>query len=308
MVGTSLFNKKLILVTGKGGIGKSMVSAALACQAAQHGLKTCIVESSALDQQAPLFGFDPVGHQTTLVRNNISVINLNAQDNFRDFIVLHLGFARLFEKVFTKPIVRSFIQMLPGISELTLLGRLYFMCIEKAEYDLVIFDGFASGHFLSLLKTPDAVLNSGMLGPVIEETKKVKRFIFDEQLVSTVLVTMPEELIVSEAIDFSQRLYQEVRIKISQILVNKCLSPLQQKIPDEVESQGAMGSLLSHLRHRLLVEQASLQKLSEGLKGIYTPPALQPETFLLPDLGSIQEPLSDEFATEWFSRMIRMDP
>ena len=59
--------------------------------------------------------------------------------------------------------------MLPGIAELTLLGRLYHLCVEKKDYDLVVFDGYASGHFMALMKTPEAVLNSGMVGPVIDE-------------------------------------------------------------------------------------------------------------------------------------------
>ena len=151
----ALLQKKLILVTGKGGIGKTLSSVALALLARSQGKRVCLVESSAHDQLAPLFGHDPVGHQVKEVMPGISVINLNPQDNFRDFVIKHLGFAKLFEKVFTKPLVRSFIQTLPGISELTLLGRLYYFCeLDRDDrFDLVIFDGFASGHFLSLLKT-----------------------------------------------------------------------------------------------------------------------------------------------------------
>ncbi|MFW7377645.1 MAG: ArsA family ATPase [Oligoflexus sp.] len=298
-----LLAKKLVLVTGKGGIGKSLMAASLAQKAASEGQNVCMVESSAQDQLAPLFGYPPVGHKLSLLRPNISVINLNPQDNFRDFVVLHLGFARLFEKVFTKPIVRSFIQMLPGIAELTLLGRLYHLCEEKKDFDLVVLDGFASGHFLSLLKTPDAVMNSGMVGPVIEETRKVREFIFDGSKVATMLVTTPEELVISEALDFSQRLFNEVPSSVSHIAVNRCLSVKQQILPSEEEAEEeGIGFALGYLRRRILSERKNLQNLRDGLSKIYTQSQeLAPRLSLLPDRGAIDEPLPPGFAKHWFA-------
>lgn len=299
-----LLSKKLILVTGKGGIGKSLMAGALAQKAASEGRNVCLVESTAQDQLAPLFGFPPVGHQVSLVKPKLSVINLNPQDNFRDFVVLHLGFAKLFEKVFTKPIVRSFIQMMPGIAELTLLGRLYHLCEEKKDYDLVILDGFASGHFLSLMKTPDAVMNSGMVGPVIEETQKVRHFIFDESKVATLLVTTPEDLVISEALDFTERYLSELPSPVRHIAVNRCLMTKQKLVPSEelTRDLDGVGYALAYLRRRLVMEASSLERLQSGVCQVYqTCIDRLPSLSLLPDLGAIDEPLASGFAKNWFA-------
>jgi anion-transporting ArsA/GET3 family ATPase len=300
-----LLTKKLVLVTGKGGIGKTLMAASIAQQAAARDMKVCLVESSAQDQVSPLFGFGKVGHKLTEVSSNISVINLNPQDNFRDFVVLHLGFAKLFERVFTKPIVRSFIQMLPGIAELTLLGRLFYLCEEKQDFDLVIFDGFASGHFLSLLKTPDAVLNSGMVGPVLEETRRVREFIFDQNKVGIVLVTTPEELVISEALDFSGRFVEEVNGPLSHIAVNRCLS-VEQPVVDEQafaeQEQSVLGAAVSYVHSRVVSEQRNLDRLYDGARSVFQERGvMMPRIYLLPDLGAVEEPLTANFSHTWFS-------
>lgn len=299
-----VLGKKLVMVTGKGGIGKSTAAASIAQFAAKQGKKVCIVESNSQDQIAPQFGHANIGHQLTELKPNIFAINLNPQSNFKDFVVTHLGFARLFEKVFTKPIVQSFIKMLPGIAELTLLGRLYYFCELESDhnFDLVVLDGFASGHFLSLMKTPDAVLNSGMIGPIIHETKKVRDFIFTSGKVAVVLVTMPEELIVSEAIDFAKRFKNELQGELpTQYWVNRCL------FLDPEDWQAAGQPLQEEPAYKYLVKRASLEKISidklvSGIRAVYEHAGRSPLLHLLPDLGAIGEPLTAVAVDSWFSK------
>ncbi len=299
-----VLSRKLVMVTGKGGIGKSTTAASIALFAAAHGRKVCVVESNSRDQIAPQFGHPDIGHKLTELAPRIFAINLNPQDNFRDFVVTHLGFARLFEKVFTKPIVQSFIKMLPGIAELTLLGRLYYFCELESEhqFDLVVLDGFASGHFLSLLKTPDAVLNSGMIGPVINETQKVRDFLFTSSQVAIILVTMPEELIVSEAVDFAQRFRTELDDLPMQYWVNRCLylnaNEWQQEAGEELHEEIAY----QYLQQRAVRETANLDKLIAGLSAVYHDLEKVPRLQTLPDLGAIAEPLTEAAVQTWFAQ------
>jgi arsenite-transporting ATPase len=289
-----LLSKKLVMITGKGGIGKTLVSSALALEARKLGKKVCLVESTAHDQIAPLFGSRAIGHQLTELSPGVFVINLNAQDNFRDFVIKHLGFAKLFEKVFTKPIVRSFIQMLPGIPQLTLLGRLFhFVELDKDnKFDIVIFDGFASGHFLSLMKTPDAVLHSGMTGPVIDETKRVRDFLADRSKVGIALVTVPEELIISEALDFSARFAKDSPAKLSTVIANR-------RWPAIGSSASSLDSELDASRRyweeQYSSQQKNLGRLQEGLKAI--DPKLP--LVVLEERGSFAEPLDVSSMQAW---------
>ncbi len=296
----ALLQKNLIMVTGKGGIGKTLSSVALALKARSQGKRVCIVESSAHDQLAPLFGSEPVGHNLRELLPGISVINLNPQDNFRDFVIKHLGFAKLFEKVFTKPLVRSFIQTLPGISELTLLGRLYYFCeLDREErFDLVILDGFASGHFLSLMKTPDAVLNSGMIGPIIDETRRVRDYIANPEKTAVALVTVPEDLVVGEALDFTARLQRESPAKVAALILNRCFPGVPAGATD-LSLTPALLPGLDYWSHRAQSEQQSRQRLKEGLARIPREDGRAWPVYLLPERGAFDEPLDPQLMNEW---------
>lgn len=299
-----LLSKKLILVTGKGGIGKTMTTSAIAQMAVECGLKVCIVESSSQDQLAPLFGSAHIGHKMVEVAPSLTAINLDPEMNFKDFVVIHMGYARLFEKVFTKPIVRSFIRMLPGVSELTLLGRLFYISQLSQEFDLTIFDGFASGHFLSLMKTPDAVLNSGMVGPIMDETQRVRDYMHNREKTGVLLVAGPEQLIVNEALEFSDRFYDELGMELDGVLVNRCLTTVQNKIPDQsiIEDKTAPQSALIYLRDRYLREAESLVQLYHGMVDHCNRTGVRPFVSLLPDLGGVDEPLSNDFTHRLFDQ------
>lgn len=304
---SELLNKRLLMVTGKGGIGKTLSSFALAQMASAMGKRVCIVESSAHDQLAPLFGSEPIGHNLRELRPGIYVINLNPQDNFRDFVIKHLGFARLFEKVFTRPIVRSFIQMMPGIAELTLLGRLYYFSELDVEdrFDLVILDGFASGHFYSLMKTPDAVLHSGMVGPVIEETQRVRAFVADPAKTAVVLVAVAEDLVVSEALDFVDKLQADTPAPLAAVMLNRCFPALPKNL-DRAVYPGALQAGLDYWQNRAGAEQAAIDRLKAGLEQVAAKFGKALPLYRLPEQGAFTEPLPKEELLAWMRGAVRV--
>ncbi len=304
---SELFDKRLLMVTGKGGIGKTLTSFALAQMAVAKGKRVCLIESSAHDQLAPLFGSEPIGHNLRELSPGLFVINLNAQDNFRDFVIKHLCFARLFEKVFTRPIVRSFIQMMPGIAELTLLGRLYYFSeLEKEhKFDLVILDGYASGHFYSLMKTPDAVMHSGMVGPIIEETRRVRAFIADPQKSAVVLVAVAEDLVVSEALDFAGKLQADTPAPLAAILVNRCFPQLVSGVVRE-NYPPAIQAGCEYWQERALAERIAMDRLRDGLQENETKFGKKLPLFGLPERGAFMEPLSKEELLAWIEGGLRL--
>ena len=214
--------------------------------------------------------------------------------------MIHLGFAKLFEKVFTQAIVQSFITMLPGITELTLLGRLFYFAEldEKHNFDHVIFDGYASGHFLSLLKTPDAVLNSGMVGPVIAETKRVRDYLLNPDKTAIVVVAMLEELIISESIELIRNLKAELNLAPLALLLNRCLPSLLQDASDDPggDLEPAIHEYFQGKRSRQL---EALRKLNDGLQADNNRREKDYPVQLLIDCGFLPEPLTQEFANRW---------
>ncbi len=295
MILSKLLDKKILMVTGKGGIGKSLLTASLGLFATQLGKRVCLVESNAEDQLGPLLGVGAVGHKLTFCNDRLAVINLDANLNFRDFIVLHLGFAKVFEQIFEKPLVQSFVRMIPGIAEVTLLGRLFFhSCLDQEhKFDLVIFDGFASGHFKSLMATPDAILNSGFVGPIITETQRVRDYIYDHKKCGILVAAAPEALILSETLEFVADLKRDCKVEVSGLVINRYLSPLT----DLADSPPPVREYLCRK-----IEQCSesLAAFMSSLEGVF--PDLLGKVTLLDELFQIADPLDKAEILAWLEQ------
>lgn len=291
-----MLKRRLLLITGKGGIGKSLIAASLGQMAAEAGRRTLIVESASLDQLAPLFGGKPTGHVVTPVSSTLplATINLNPSDNFRDYVVKHLGQKALFEKVFSHRVVHSFIDTIPGLPELMLLGRLFYECelAPAPRFDLVIFDGPASGHFLSLMTTPAAVLSSNLGGPLARETERVRDFLANPAKAGILHVSTPEDLVVSETLDFLPALKAKSPARLAGILVNRmALAP--QTTPPTVAASTALG----FLSRRAASAKDALAALESGLKAL----TLELPLWLLPELGFVDEPLPVGFGRRFLA-------
>lgn len=289
-----LFEHKLLLITGKGGIGKTLISACLGQYAALHGKKVCVIEHASEDQLAPLFGLDAVGHKLTKFSDNLYGINLNSRDNFRDFVVKHLGHEALFTKIFSQNLVKSLIDMLPGIAELTLLGRLYYTAeVALDSFDLVIFDGYSSGHFYNLMRTPEAIMNSGLVGPVLKETQRVMSFLKDPQKCATLMVTTPEPLVMSECLDFIPRLEATNLTKIAAVMVNRVFGT--DAIDDQAENilkqNPDLKPAIAYLQRKIRLYDDP-ERLFDKLTKMYSLPVIS-----LPELGAVREPLPADFST-----------
>lgn len=285
-------SRKLLFVTGKGGIGKSLVTAALGQAAAAAGKRVLLIESSAHDQLSPLFGHAAVGHNETKVAERLSVINLAPPDTFEEYVVKYLGQKKLFDKVFTNKVVRSFINTVPGFAEIMMLGRLFYTCelAPGPRHDLVIFDAAASGHFLSLMTTPDAVLQSNLGGPLAKETARIKEFMANPAKCGVAYVGVPEELVVSEILDFLPKLESRSPAKVMGLFVNR--------VPTAPDG-GARDAATTFAAERRARADAALKALAAGLGGAGIPKDLP--VWQLPDLGFVPEPLPSNFGPELFS-------
>jgi anion-transporting ArsA/GET3 family ATPase len=213
----------LLLVTGKGGIGKTLVAASLGQAAAALGKRTLLLEFGAVDQLAPLFGVSKIGHERQEVQPGLFCANIDPEQNFKDFIVKYLGQKKLFDRVISHRVMQSFIKTIPGLAELMMLGRLFFegSAAPGPRFDLIIFDGPASGHFLNMMTTPDAVLRSHIAGPLRKETLRVKEFLSQPEAVGCLYVTVPEDLVISEAIDFLPQLAEKSPAPLLGVMMNR---------------------------------------------------------------------------------------
>lgn len=289
-----LTSRKLLFVTGKGGIGKTLVSVALAQAAAAAGLKVLLVENSSRDQIPSLFGMDPVGHNETIAAPGISCINLNSAGNFREYVTKYLGQQKMFDTVLSHRVVQSFFNTIPGLAEAMMLGRLFYTCdIREVDQrpDLVICDSPASGHFLSLMTTPDAIVGSGLAGPMLRDTQKVLDFLRREDDVGVIYVCTPEPLVVSEAVDFLPVIHQKSPAKLCGVIVNRIPPAVTATTSAQRAPVGGEDSALTNF----LIERSAKSKTALDMLRVSVrqfPGIL----FLgLRDLGFVDDPLALDF-------------
>ena len=280
---TEIFNKKLLFVSGKGGTGKSVVSALLALAAARSGKRVLLAESHAFDKLSPLFGKAPIGHHEVPVAENLSCINLDPKRCFAEYVILHLGMEALYERVFRNHLVTSLLDAIPGLDETMLLGRLFYACelSHSTKYDLVIFDSPASGHFVTLLSTLDAIIKTGLAGPLVKEVRRVKEYHSDRTKCGVVLVSLPEELVMNETLDFLPRFEKSLSIGLATVILNRTFKVENGNYPPAI---------------REYVERKDQQTVTarKELLSFLTERRLCKTAYGFPELEMVPEPLTQE--------------
>jgi anion-transporting ArsA/GET3 family ATPase len=205
---TQLFERRLIVVLGKGGVGKSTTSAALATCAARQGIRTLLMET---DARAPVAGtlgversFKPVP-----VRAGFSTMVLEGGHALDEYLALVLPARAVLKAVFASRLYQFFVQAAPGLRELMMLGKVCYELSPKdrrARWDLVVVDAPASGQALSLLKMPTAARATFGASVVGQEAENIERTLHDRKLCAIVEVTTPETLAVSELLETQKAL------------------------------------------------------------------------------------------------------
>ncbi|MCB9228725.1 MAG: hypothetical protein H6618_03855 [Deltaproteobacteria bacterium] len=291
---TKLWSHRLIMVSGKGGTGKSLVAASLACLAAKSGLRVLLVGSSSSEQLAPLLPIQSTkSSQASSARQSLTLVNLSPEDCMRGFIEDHLKMKQLYQKIFRHRVMRSFTEAIPGLDEIMLLGWLHNKCkppsSDPREFDLVIFDAPASGHFFGLIGTPSAVLSSGLTGPMIGEIRNIQSFLQDPQQSCCLLVSLPESLVSSETLDFAKKITESGHISLKGILLNRCL--LSETLSAQLRQLKEEPTVIRYLERRYQQSIKEQKHLQSELEMSALPAGL----LTLPESGQIPEPLTPEF-------------
>lgn len=274
-----LFKKKIIFVSGKGGTGKSILTVLLGLLAAKEGKRVLIAESHAFDKLSPLLAHKPVGHNETQLAPNLSCINLDAKRCFAEYVILHLGMESLYDRVFRSQPVSSLLDAIPGLDETMILGRIFHTCELSTKYDLVIFDSPASGHFINLFATPDAIIKTGLGGPLVREVQRVKDFLSDANKSTAVVVTLPEALVMTETIEFLPIFNKKIPLHLSSVILNRTCSQMG-------------GTFTPAIQNYFDRKSKASQEAIHELKNFFRDKNSSTKLYTLPEFGMIEEPMT----------------
>jgi anion-transporting ArsA/GET3 family ATPase len=216
-------DKRLLFVTGKGGVGKSTVAASLGLLAAERGLRTVIAELSSQQRVQRLF--DRYGEQFEEVELapglfTISIDPEHAMDEYLQVKVGVLGHALGSSRLF-----QAFAMATPGMRELLSIGKVWELAQlhrrtrGAAPYDLVIVDAPATGHGVGLLRTPRTFADIARVGPIAHQGRTIAQTIADRSFTGVVAVATPEEIPVNETLFLCDTLERE-RLSVDLVVVN----------------------------------------------------------------------------------------
>jgi anion-transporting ArsA/GET3 family ATPase len=298
----------LLVFTGKGGTGKTTVTAAMALLAARRGLRVLACEAANGHPLSTLLS----GHLSTskkesaqihAVADNLWVVNIRPETALFEYGVLKLRSRRVTRGLLDNRVVRYFLRVIPSIAEVVTLGKLLHHVKEESDerprFDLVLFDAPSSGHGLSLLRLPQAVLATVPAGPLHDDMFWMRELLEDPAVTAVNPVAIPEELPVNETLELSAKLRDEVRVPRGACVLN-CVSPRRFTTGELHELAAAdpeVGQVAARLEHAAELGEAQAQRLRHGLD---LPLLTLPQLFVrqsparLPLLESLVSALEDQ--------------
>jgi hypothetical protein len=220
----TLLDRRLVIVTGKGGVGKSTVSAALALLGARAGKRVLVCEVNAQERVAPLLGAPPSGPHVREVRPGISTVNVTPPEAMREYGLMVLKFKTIYDAVFENRLVKYFLRVVPSLAELVILGKiLHEVRAEergRPRWDLVVLDAPATGHAVQLLRVPAALVDTVPGGPLRHDAEWMQAILVDPVRTALAIVTLPEEMPVNEAIELDAQVRGVLGIARGALFVN----------------------------------------------------------------------------------------
>jgi anion-transporting ArsA/GET3 family ATPase len=225
----SLFQKRFIINTGKGGVGKTTISAALALAFAARGKKTLLMQLNVVDRLGQTFGVAPIGPEIVQIQPNLFAVNATPAEAMREYAMMIVKLKSIYKVVFQNKLVEKLLRVMPGLPELTLLGKAYFHEIERDTWgrpvwDVVIIDAPATGHGMFLLQIPQVISKALSSGRMADESKRMLALLEDPSRTVINLISLPEELPVSETLELRRQIAQAFRIQLGEVFVNSVVS------------------------------------------------------------------------------------
>ena len=271
----SLFDKELVLVMGKGGVGRTTTANALGIAAALSGKQTAIVELNGLGDVASQFGRER-SYELQQVGVNLGIRTLTPSTCMEDFGARKLRIRRLAKVLFQSRIAGVFLDAVPGLQDLTQLGKIRNMLRDPAEgdehCDIVIVDAPATGHGLTLLSAAQSMAEMTRVGRFYEESQQIDVLIRDPEATAIVVTTLPEALPVNESLDFIEKL-GDAHVQLAGVVINQVYPNLLPSSPPWETVRSHLGNsaavaLGDQAIKRLSSQKAAIQRLNEHLSGV----------------------------------------
>jgi anion-transporting ArsA/GET3 family ATPase len=222
-----LLDRRLLFFTGKGGVGKSTVTAATALLAAERGKRVLLVEVDSKGALSGLFERPPVGFDPVEVYPGVHAMQMQTEASLREYLKLNVRVPVIGRLGPLASMLEFVATAAPGVKEILTVGKVCWEVREsiegRADWDLVVVDAAATGHVVAQLDSPRAIRELVQVGPVRSQTDWMAELLADPTITALNVVTSPEEMPVSETIDLVATARDRLDVPLGVVVVNRVL-------------------------------------------------------------------------------------
>lgn len=271
----SLLDRRIVIVTGKGGTGKTTVSAALGLSAAARGLRVLIAEVGPFEQIPTLLDGDraaPVGYAGRELRPGLHVMRIDPFSAVAEYLGQQIGSPGLVERALRTRGLNQLLEGAPGWRELITLGKTWQLEQLRTPggeplYDLIVMDAPATGHGLSFLDVPHVVGSAVRGGPLARNAERVEALMRDPVRTLVLPVSLAEELPAQETSELVARVRDDLGMELDRVVVNGIAAPPPGD--DPVALGARLRALPADLRFERLPRPAELARSIDHLVSRY---------------------------------------
>jgi anion-transporting ArsA/GET3 family ATPase len=227
----NLYDRDMVLFSGKGGVGKTTAAAGFALSCARRGERTLLIELNVKDRVSAYFGSQEVGSEIVEIEDDLHAVNVRPDAALEEYGLMMLRVKFIYRAVFENRVVRSLLNAIPGLDDLVMLGKAYYHATETDDrgeqvWDKVVVDAPATGHGLFMLQIPMVISQSISSGHMHEEANDILELLRDPERTALNLVTLPEEMPVNETLMLRDEIRQKLEMPLGWVVANGVYSPL----------------------------------------------------------------------------------
>lgn len=273
----------VVIVAGKGGVGKTTVTAALARAASLEGMSALIVEIEGKAGLARLFGLDDLDYEERVLIEGdeaggvgeVRARALTADVALLEYLEAH-AMGRVAKRLVSSGVLDVLATAVPGIKDILLLGKVK-QLEQDGVADLIVLDAPASGHAVTFLRAARALLDAVRVGPINAQAQEVMELLTDPDRCRLILTTLPEETPVNELLETAERLGEDVGVALGPVLVNGMYEPMvgldrsaadaaaESEATVSEEEADVLDAAADFRRHRMALQDEQVARLAEAL-------------------------------------------
>lgn len=306
------FDKRLLFVTGKGGVGKTTVAYALGLAAAAAGKRAIVCEIASQERGADLFARKPIGFEETRLAKGLWALSVDPDELVHEYLQTHMPVRAMAELLHRSRLFTYLAAATPGLAEMVTMGKVWELAQKPRKapgrsrtYDVVIVDAPATGHGVGLLRTPRTFREIARVGPLANQARRIEETLTDPRMTAITIVARAEEMAVNESIGLEETLtgVPEGAFSVDRVYVNglypRRFSDAERTKLEALSStvgDGPAGAALSAATAevaRVAAQGAQLDRLRAGVKA----PVVELPFLFAPKIGRAELDLLAEALT-----------